>query len=76
MDSPFKIDVISTNFPRRILTLNRWRIDEDVSIVSTLYVVIGPANIRLEEDVLKTSERRLSSSSSEDVSKTSSRRLD
>ena len=32
VDSPFKIDEISTNFPRRILTSNRWRIDEDVSI--------------------------------------------
>ena len=32
MDSPFKIDVISTNFPRGISTSNRWRIDEDVSI--------------------------------------------
>ena len=36
----------------------------------------NPANIRLDEDVLKTSWRRLSSSSSEDVFKTSSRRLD
>ena len=35
-----------------------------------------PANIRLDEDVLKTSWRHLWSSSSEDVSKTSSRRLD
>ena len=32
MDSPFKIDVISTKFPRGISTSNRWRIDEDVSI--------------------------------------------
>ena len=32
VDSPFKIDVIFTNFPRGILTSNRWRIDEDVSI--------------------------------------------
>ena len=31
-DSPFKIDVISTNFPRGILTSNRWQIDKDVSI--------------------------------------------
>ena len=30
--SPFKIDVISTNFPRGISTSNRWRIDEYVSI--------------------------------------------
>ena len=37
---------------------------------------IFPANIRLDEDVLKTSWRRLSSSSSEDVLKTPSRRLD
>ena len=35
-----------------------------------------PANIRLDEDVLKTSWRRLSSSSSKEVFKTSSRRLD
>ena len=35
-----------------------------------------PANIRLDEDVLKTSCRRLSSLSSGDVFKTSSRRLD
>ena len=32
VDSPFKIDLISTNFPRGISTSNRWRIDEDVSI--------------------------------------------
>ena len=32
VDSPFKIDVISTNFPRGISTSNRWRIDEYVSI--------------------------------------------
>ena len=30
--SPFKIDIISTNFPHGISTSNRWRIDEDVSI--------------------------------------------
>ena len=30
--SPFKIDEISTNFPRGISTSNRWQIDEDVSI--------------------------------------------
>ena len=35
-----------------------------------------PANIRLDKDVLKTSWRRLSSSSSEEVLKTFSRRLD
>ena len=34
-----------------------------------------PENIRLDEDVLKTSWRRLSSSSSEHIIKTSSRRL-
>ena len=32
VDWPFKIDVISTNFPQGISTSNRWRIDEDVSI--------------------------------------------
>ena len=32
VDSPFKIDVISTNFPRGISTSNRWQIDEDGSI--------------------------------------------
>ena len=32
VDSPFKIDVISTNFPCGISTSNRWRIDENVSI--------------------------------------------
>ena len=28
VESPFRIDVISTNFPRGISTSNRWRIDE------------------------------------------------
>ena len=32
VDSLFRIDVILTNFPRGISTLNRFRIDEDVSI--------------------------------------------
>ena len=32
VDSSFKIDEISTNFPRGILMSTRWRIDEDVSI--------------------------------------------
>ena len=32
VDSPFKIDVISTNFPRGISTSNRRRMDKDVSI--------------------------------------------
>ena len=32
VDSPFRIDVISTNFPRGISTSNGWRIDRDVSI--------------------------------------------
>ena len=36
VDSPFKIDVTSTNFPREISTSNRWRIDENVSIVLAL----------------------------------------
>ena len=42
---------------------------------STCFSAKIPANIRLDEDVLKTSWRRLSSSSSEDVFTTSSRRL-
>ena len=29
VDSPFRSDVISMNFPRGISTSNRWRIDED-----------------------------------------------
>ena len=32
VDSPIKINEITTNFPRGMLTLNRWRIDKDVSI--------------------------------------------
>ena len=32
VDSPFKIEEISTKFPRRISTSNQWRINEDVSI--------------------------------------------
>ena len=32
VDSPFKIDEISTNFPPGISTSNRWRINEDISI--------------------------------------------
>ena len=32
VDSPFKIDLISTNFPRGISTSNRWRINKDVYI--------------------------------------------
>ena len=39
VDSPFKIYVISTNIPRKISTLNRWRIDEDVSIGLRLTLV-------------------------------------
>ena len=39
VDSPFKIDVISTNFPRGISTLNRWRIDEDVPIGQVMLVL-------------------------------------
>ena len=34
VDLPFKIDVISTKLPRGISTLNRWRMNEDVSIGS------------------------------------------
>ena len=36
VDLPFKIDVISTNFPRGISTTNRWRIVEDLSIGKAL----------------------------------------
>ena len=32
VDLPFKIDAISTNFPRGISTPNCWKIDKDVSI--------------------------------------------
>ena len=32
VDSHFKIDEISTNFPRGIFAPNRWQIDEDVAI--------------------------------------------
>ena len=35
VDSPFKIDVLSTNFPCGISTSNRWRIDEDVHWILT-----------------------------------------
>ena len=35
VDSPFKSNVISTNFPGGISTSNRWRIDEDVPIGSS-----------------------------------------
>ena len=42
-----------------------WQINEWATVDT------NPANIRLDEDVLKTSWRRLSSSSSEDVFKTS-----
>ena len=37
VDSPFKIDVISTNFPREISTSNWRRFDEDVSIGKWVY---------------------------------------
>ena len=32
VDSPFKIDEISTNIPRGVMTSNRWQIHEDVYI--------------------------------------------
>ena len=41
VDSPFKIDVISTNFPRGISTSNRWRIDKDVSIGLSLSISLN-----------------------------------
>ena len=39
VDSPFQIDVISTNFPRGILTSNRWRVDKGVSIGCTIRII-------------------------------------
>ena len=39
VDLPFKIDEISTNFPRGISTWNRWRIDEDVSIGNPFWLL-------------------------------------
>ena len=39
MDSSFKIDVISANFARGILTSNWWRINKDVSIGYAIYVL-------------------------------------
>ena len=45
VDSLFKIDLISTNFPRGIWTSNRWRIDEDVSI--GLYKFLSVTNRKL-----------------------------
>ena len=42
VDWLFKINVISTNFPRGISTSNRWRIDEDVSNgMSHFYLLIN-----------------------------------
>ena len=32
VDSPFKVEEISTKFPRRISASNQWRINKDVSI--------------------------------------------
>ena len=37
VNSPIKIDEISTNFPRGISRLNRWQIDKDVSIGKALF---------------------------------------
>ena len=50
VDSPFKIDGISTNVPRGISTSNRWRLDEDVPIglsyaiqtIDTSHLVLKP----------------------------------
>ena len=44
--------------------------------IDSIFDSRNPANIHLDEDVLKTSWSRLSSLSSEDVLKTSSKRLD
>ena len=40
MNSPFKIDEISTNFPRRVLTSNRCQIDADACIGIWFLVLI------------------------------------
>ena len=50
VESPFKIDLISTNFSRGIPMLNRWRIDEDVSIGLLLH---SPQNIQTNGQYLK-----------------------
>ena len=60
---------------RRIITGRHIRNDFFFDSIF-FYMSYNPANLRLDEDVLKTSRRRLSSSSSEDVCKTSwSRRI-
>ena len=41
VDSCCKINEISTNFSRGISTLNRWRIDEDVSIGHKMEMFCG-----------------------------------
>ena len=45
MDSPFKTDETSTNFPRGISTSNRWRIDEDVSVGMLLQATLHEIDI-------------------------------
>ena len=52
VDSPFKIDVISTNFPRGISTSNRWWIDEDVSIGLVLYWILNKASSNITLNLL------------------------
>ena len=39
-DSSFKIDVVSTNFPRGISTSNRWPIDQDLPIGCFLFIYV------------------------------------
>ena len=41
VDSPFKIDEISANFPRGISTSVPWRIDEDVSMDQSIMTKIN-----------------------------------
>ena len=77
----FSAELVAVIFSWRVLCyaaiLSWWMCHFDQSKCSYLLSWrCIPANIRLDEDVLKTSWRRLSSSSSEDVFKTSSRRLD
>ena len=56
VDSPFKIDVISTNFPSGISPLNQWRINKDVSngILLWTYVISDLNGEKFLERFLKS----------------------
>ena len=66
----------SIKFLEQLLEGNYWHGKTNTNTIEQKIFRNYPANIRLDEDVLKTSWRRLSSSCSEDAFKTSSRRLD